>query len=112
MGRARIASGLATTNKQTIALAFGTTTRVRRDRHLTNRGLPHQRHKASKARPTATESLDTVTPTVTEARGFPLVQMPSEVQIKCGVSGTPELHERVNDGQEREPRGGEAERPK
>jgi len=55
-GRGRIASGLATTDKQTIARAFGTTTRPGRDRDVTNRGVPHQRYKPSKPGPTLTES--------------------------------------------------------
>ena len=56
-GRGRIASGLATTDKRAIAMAFGTTTRLGRDRDVTNRGFPHQRYKPSKPRPTLTESL-------------------------------------------------------
>jgi len=42
-GRGRITSGLAITDKQAIARAFGTTTRPGRDRNVTNGGFPHQR---------------------------------------------------------------------
>jgi len=35
-GGGRIANGLATTDKQAIARAFGTTTRLRQDRDVTN----------------------------------------------------------------------------
>jgi len=55
-GRGRIASGLATTHKQAIERAFGTTTRPGQDRDVTNRGFPHQRYKPSKPGPTLTES--------------------------------------------------------
>jgi len=55
-GRGRIASGLATTDKRAIARALGTTTRPGRDRDVTNRAFPHQRHKHSKPGPTSTES--------------------------------------------------------
>jgi len=37
--------------------------------------------------------------------------MLSEVQSKCGVRGRTEHHERVNYEREREPQGGEADRP-
>jgi len=37
--------------------------------------------------------------------------MLSKVQSKCGVRGRTEKHERVNDEREREPQGGEANRP-
>jgi len=50
-----IANGLATTDKQAIARAFGTTTKRRRDRDVTNRNFPHQRYKPGKPRPTSTE---------------------------------------------------------
>ena len=56
-GRRRIASGLATTDKQAIARAFGMTTRPERGHDGTNGGFPHQSYKPSKQRPTSTESL-------------------------------------------------------
>jgi len=56
VGEGRIANRLATTDKQAIARAFGTTTKLRPDRDDTNRGFPHQRYKPSKPRPTSTES--------------------------------------------------------
>jgi len=37
--------------------------------------------------------------------------MLSEVQSKCGVRGRTEHHELINDEREREPQGGEADRP-
>jgi len=43
-------NGLATTDKQAIARAFGMTTIRRRDRAVTNRSFPHQRYKPSKPR--------------------------------------------------------------
>jgi len=55
-GRGRIMKGLATTDKRARARAFGTTTRPGRDRHVTNRGFPHQRYKPGKPGPTLTES--------------------------------------------------------
>jgi len=55
-GKGRIASGLATTDKRAIARAFGMTTRLVRDRDVTNRGFPHQRYKPRKPGPTLTES--------------------------------------------------------
>jgi len=55
-GRGWIANGLATTDKRAIARAFGTTTRLGRDRDVTNRGFPHQRYKPSKPGATLTES--------------------------------------------------------
>ena len=55
-GGGRITNGLATTDKRAIARTFGTTTRPRRDRDVTNRGFPHQRYKPSKPGPTLTES--------------------------------------------------------
>jgi len=72
------------------------TTIPRRDRDVTNRGFPHQKYKPSKRGPTSTESPDTVTPTVNEARSFPTVQTLSEVQNAYGVRGRTELHERVS----------------
>jgi len=56
VGRRRIASGLATTDKLAISRAFGTTTRPGRDRDVNNRGFPHQRYKPSKPGPALTES--------------------------------------------------------
>jgi len=55
-GRGMIANGLATTDKRAIARAFGTTTRLGRDRHVTNRAFPYQSYKPSKPGPTLTES--------------------------------------------------------
>jgi len=57
-GRGRIVNGLARTDKQAIARAFGTTTRPGRDCDVTNQGFPHQRYnlKPSKPGPTLTES--------------------------------------------------------
>jgi len=95
-GAGRIASGIATTDQQAIARAFGTTTIPKQDRDITNRGFPHQRYKPSKLRPTSTESPDTVTPTVNESRSFPTLQTLSEVQNECGVMGRTGLHERVS----------------
>ena len=104
-------SRLATTDKQAIARAFGTTALPRHDRYVTNRGFLHQRYKPSKRKPPSTKSPDTLTPNVDEARSFPTVQMLREVHNTCRVRGRIELHERVNDEQERVPQVGEADRP-
>jgi len=37
--------------------------------------------------------------------------MLSEMQSKCGIRGRTEHHEQINDEREREPQGGEADRP-
>ena len=89
-------SRLATTDKQAIARAFGMTTILRWDRDVTNHGFPHQRYKSCKLRPTSTESPDTVTPTVNEARRVPTARMLSEIQSACGVRGRTEHHEQVS----------------
>jgi len=95
-GELRIATRRATTDKKAIARAFGMITRPRCDRDVTNCGFPHQRYKPSNLRRTSTESPDTVTLTVNEARSFPTMQMLSEVENGYGVRGTSELHERVS----------------
>jgi len=61
---------LATTDKQAIGGAFWMTTRVRQERDLSARSFPHQRYKTCKLRPTSTESPDTGTLTMDEARRF------------------------------------------
>jgi len=50
-----MANGLATTDKQAMARAFGTMTRLRRDGDVTDRGFIHQRYKPSKLKATSTE---------------------------------------------------------
>jgi len=42
-GGGRIVNGLAATDKQAIATVFGVTTRLGRDRDVTNRSFSHQR---------------------------------------------------------------------
>jgi len=69
-----MASKLAAAEKRAIARAFGSRTKPGQDRDLTNRSFPHQGYKPNKTRPTSTESPDSITPTVNEARSFPILQ--------------------------------------
>ena len=95
MGEGSITGRLATTDKQAILRVFGTTTRPRWYRDITNCVFPHQMYKPSQPRPTLTKSPNTITLTMKEARSFPTVQMLSEIQNACGVRGRTELYEWV-----------------
>jgi len=48
--------------------------KTERDQDVSNRGFPHPGHKPSKLRPSSTDSLGTISPTVSEERSFPTMQ--------------------------------------
>ena len=93
-GRGRLASGLATTDQRAIARAVGAIARPSETVMLITEAFPIRGTSPAEAKPYFDRESDTVTPTVSEARSFPTMQMPSEVQSKCGARGRTEHHER------------------
>jgi len=73
-GRGRIASGLATTDHQAIARAFGVTARPSETVMLLTEAFPNRGASPAEAKPYFDRESDTVTPTVSEARSFPTLQ--------------------------------------
>jgi len=74
VSRGRIASGLATTDPQAIARAFGATAKPSRTVMLLTEAFPIRGTSPAEPKPYFDRESDTVTPTVGEARSFPTVQ--------------------------------------
>ena len=92
MGEGRTSKHLRRPTRVTPADAFPNAKR-RRGAEVTNRSVPRQDYITETERYFA-KGLESSAPTVSEENRMPTVQNLSEVQRKCGVRGTTELHER------------------